>query len=85
MCKIKRKIAGLRFLRKKFELRGTIVNNKEQCVYCGLCEKACPVQAIQVSQKEKTWQINQNICVRCSHCVQKCMKGALVLKEASNS
>ncbi len=57
----RRKISQLRILRKIFEARGKITNNKEQCVYCGICEKACPVQAIQVSRKEKKWELDQGV------------------------
>lgn len=76
----KRKIAQLKILRKKFESRGKIKNNKELCIYCGLCENMCPVQAIKVYKKEKIWELDQSICVRCSHCVSKCPKDALLLE-----
>jgi 4Fe-4S ferredoxin len=32
--------------------RGKAANVKDQCIYCGACEKACPVSAIAVERSE---------------------------------
>ncbi len=81
MSKLKRIIAQKRFLRKIFEAKGKIVNDYKKCVYCGLCEKVCSVDAIAVSKDQKTWIIEDNICVRCTHCVAKCPTKALTLQK----
>lgn len=80
MTNFRRKIAQLKVLRKVFESRGQISYNRDKCIYCTLCEKTCPVNAITVSRKAKSWSIDHNICVRCTHCVAKCPTKALSLK-----
>lgn len=80
MSNFKRKIAGIKILRKVFESRGQISYNCDKCIHCTLCQKTCPVNAITVSRKNKEWNIDNNICVRCTHCVSKCPTKALYLK-----
>lgn len=80
MTNLRRKIAKTKVLRKIFESRGQIAHNYDKCIYCMLCEKTCPVNAITVSRKDKNWSIDHNICVRCTHCVSKCPTEALSLK-----
>ncbi|HEX7372606.1 MAG TPA: 4Fe-4S binding protein, partial [Thermodesulfobacteriota bacterium] len=46
-----------------------------RCVSCGLCEKACPVLAID-SGEGGIRQVNLN-CTRCGACADVCRKGAV--------
>jgi NADH:ubiquinone oxidoreductase subunit F (NADH-binding)/(2Fe-2S) ferredoxin/NAD-dependent dihydropyrimidine dehydrogenase PreA subunit len=45
--------------------------NEEKCKMCGLCEKACPVEAITWEKKTVAF-INLKKCIRCRSCIQAC-------------
>ncbi|MGQ9507927.1 MAG: NADH-ubiquinone oxidoreductase-F iron-sulfur binding region domain-containing protein [Thermodesulfobacteriota bacterium] len=50
--------------------------NSEKCKMCGLCKKACPVEAI-TWEKKTTASINLDKCIRCRSCIQACKFGAI--------
>jgi heterodisulfide reductase subunit A-like polyferredoxin len=45
------------------------------CLKCKICEKLCPVDAINVF--EYKFVIRQTICIGCGICIEKCPKGIL--------
>ena len=49
----------------------------DSCVFCGLCAKACPADALEVNRKEKLWKVNTEDCIKCGACIDKCPKGSL--------
>ena len=49
----------------------------ENCIYCGMCAKVCPVNAIFVGRNEKLWIIDRDKCINCGRCVKVCRKAAL--------
>ncbi|MEM0493434.1 MAG: DUF362 domain-containing protein [Candidatus Thermoplasmatota archaeon] len=51
------------------------VYDKDRCVYCGLCEKACPFKAIKVKRDE--WLYYERRCFGCGVCVDICPYKAL--------
>jgi ech hydrogenase subunit F len=57
--------------------RGHITNNMETCIFCGICQKKCPTDAISVARKEKTWEIQRLKCIACGCCVDVCPKNSL--------
>jgi formate hydrogenlyase subunit 6/NADH:ubiquinone oxidoreductase subunit I len=52
----------------------------ETCVYCGICAKECPSEAIKVDRKEKSWEVDKEACTTCGICVEKCPKDSLEIK-----
>lgn len=49
------------------------------CVFCGLCAKNCPTDALTVDRANKSWSVNKDACVECGTCVEKCPKKCLSL------
>ncbi len=47
------------------------VVGEDRCKKCGLCYKACPVEAIQW-QKKETAYIDKNKCIKCLSCFSTC-------------
>ncbi len=45
--------------------------DEEKCKSCGLCQKNCPVNAIEGEGKEKRI-INYDKCIKCGTCIAKC-------------
>lgn len=56
---------------------GDLTCNKDACVFCGLCAKACPADALKVDRKEKIWEVDKDACAKCGACVEKCPKKCL--------
>lgn len=56
---------------------GDLTCNKDECVYCGLCAKVCPADALKVDRKEKIWEVDKEACAKCGACVEKCPKKCL--------
>lgn len=48
-----------------------IVIDEEKCKGCGLCQKHCPVKAIEGEGREKR-KINQDKCIKCGTCLTNC-------------
>ena len=59
---------------------GMPVLDAEKCVYCTLCAKKCPQEAIRVDRKEKIWELDEEKCVECGICAGACPKKAIEMK-----
>ena len=46
----------------------------DKCIFCGICQRKCPADAIVVNKSEKSWEIDQFKCVICNACVEVCPK-----------
>jgi len=53
---------------------------EEKCPGCGLCVKACPVEAITFMGKKKPVVLDQEKCIKCGACYDVCKLGALAVK-----
>lgn len=48
---------------------------KDNCIGCGLCEKICPMNCIEIINNKPKW--NDSICASCLSCVHRCPKAAI--------
>ena len=53
----------------------------EDCIFCGICSKKCPSNAIVVDKAEKSWEIDPYKCVICSVCSEVCPKKCIYMSE----
>jgi formate hydrogenlyase subunit 6/NADH:ubiquinone oxidoreductase subunit I len=63
----------------------------DTCIYCGICAKKCPQDALTVSRKKKNaqtgeqegeniWSVNAETCILCGICVEACPKKSLIIE-----
>jgi formate hydrogenlyase subunit 6/NADH:ubiquinone oxidoreductase subunit I len=57
--------------------RGSIELNVADCIFCGMCDKRCPSDAISVSRPDRKWEIDRTRCIVCNFCVEVCPKKCL--------
>ncbi|GHU49092.1 hypothetical protein FACS1894127_1390 [Clostridia bacterium] len=58
--------------------RGHIEIDIDSCIFCGICARKCPTDALSVSKGEGSWTIQRMQCIQCSCCVEVCPKKCLV-------
>ena len=58
---------------------GKPVQDPSKCIYCTLCARNCPVGALTVDRKAKTWVLDEDLCVACGTCQGACPKDAIVM------
>jgi Na+-translocating ferredoxin:NAD+ oxidoreductase RNF subunit RnfB len=59
--------------------RGHVEITIEKCIFCGICQKKCPTQAIVVNRAQKM-DINRFACTACGNCIDNCPKACLANK-----
>jgi formate hydrogenlyase subunit 6/NADH:ubiquinone oxidoreductase subunit I len=57
--------------------RGSIRIEIDKCIFCGICQRKCPTQAIVVTKETKHWDIDRFRCIICNACVEACPKKCL--------
>lgn len=54
----------------------------DKCIFCGICARKCPADAITVDKNEKSWVIDRFKCVICGECAVVCPKKCILMNEA---
>lgn len=62
--------------------RGKIGIEINTCIFCGICSKKCPTNAIAVDRNARTWSIERFGCIQCGYCVESCPKKCLTMLQA---
>ena len=60
------------------DLKGAYYVLEDDCIGCGICMKACPVDAISGKPKE-VYTIDSEACISCGVCADKCPKDAIAV------
>lgn len=78
-----RKPATVKYPRVKVEppegYRGKPAIDREKCIRCWLCIRACPDQAININKETKTPSIWLGRCTFCGECAEACPTKAIVM------
>ncbi len=53
----------------------------DACIFCGICSRKCPSEAITVNKAEKSWEIDRYKCVICGYCAEVCPKKCIFMGE----
>lgn len=61
--------------------RGQIGIDIDLCIFCGICSKKCPTDAIVVERTQKSWTIERFGCIQCGSCVESCPKKCLHMQQ----
>ncbi len=72
-----------------FEKRENFKNTRGQlgdididaCIFCSICAKKCPSDAIIVNRNEKSWEVDRYKCIVCGVCTEVCPKKCLHMEE----
>jgi len=59
--------------------RGKPVIDRDKCIQCWLCIKACPARAITVSKETKKPRIWLGRCIFCGECAEVCPRKAITM------
>lgn len=55
------------------------LNDTSLCVFCTLCAKKCPQEAITVDRPNKLWTLDKEKCVSCGICAESCPKKSITM------
>ena len=51
----------------------------DKCIFCGICQRKCPSDAIEVDKERKSWEIDQYKCIICGVCNEVCPKKCIIM------
>ncbi|MEM0342716.1 MAG: CBS domain-containing protein [Thermoplasmata archaeon] len=60
--------------------RGRVVYDMSKCIFCGLCEKRCPTNAITMDKANKRQSVSRAKCIACGVCVESCPTDAIEMR-----
>jgi ech hydrogenase subunit F len=60
--------------------RGRVVYDMSKCIFCGLCEKRCPTNAIMMDKPNKRQSVSRAKCIACGVCVESCPTDAIQMR-----
>ena len=60
--------------------RGRVVYDMSKCIFCGLCEKRCPNDAIAMDKEHKRQSVSRAKCMACGVCVESCPVDAIEMR-----
>ena len=60
--------------------RGRIVYDMSKCIFCGLCERRCPTNAITMDKANKRQTVSRARCITCAVCVENCPTDAITMR-----
>ncbi|MEA2085760.1 MAG: FAD-dependent oxidoreductase [Chloroflexota bacterium] len=58
--------------------------DKRKCTGCGVCQKVCPFNAIEIEAEEKVAVVTEALCKGCGICASSCRSGALDIAGVSD-
>ena len=58
---------------------GKPVNDTSKCIFCVICAKKCPVEAITVDRTSKSWVLDDDKCIACGNCAEVCPKKSIII------
>ncbi|MCR5625323.1 MAG: 4Fe-4S binding protein [Lachnospiraceae bacterium] len=59
-------------------------NAIDRCIFCAMCARNCPANAITVDRQNKMWTIDEGRCIDCGLCELNCPRHCLDIKAESN-
>src|SRR5512137_3010334 len=60
--------------------RGRVVYDMSKCIFCGLCEKRCPTNAIIMDRQNKRQSVSRAKCIACGVCIESCPTDAIEMR-----
>jgi len=60
--------------------RGRVVYDMSKCIFCGLCEKRCPTNAIMMDRQNKRQSVSRAKCIACGVCIESCPTDAIEMR-----
>lgn len=67
------------------DTRGHIGIDIDKCIFCGICSKKCPSNALSVDRNAKSWEIDPYKCIICNVCEEVCPKKCIINHESYNT
>jgi len=58
-------------------VRGSIAIEIETCIFCTICARKCPTDAIVVDRAKKELELSRFECIVCAACIDACPKKSI--------